>query len=202
MDLVIARYKENIDWIQSIKSFFSNVYLYNKDELIQSEFIQKKLKNIGREANTYIHHIVENYDNISEFTIFLQGEPYEHCPTLNYEIQNIKRLRKIKKINFFDISFNPDFYKFGNLFFEFGDMFKIITLDQFYNCLNQICDITNIQKFDFRNLKKTVWGAQFGVVDRQIKKYTKHQWQELLKLSEEIEEFPYAMEKFWSYLFT
>ena len=41
MDLVIARYKENIDWIQSIKSFFSNVYLYNKDELIQSEFIQK-----------------------------------------------------------------------------------------------------------------------------------------------------------------
>jgi hypothetical protein len=196
MDLVIARYKEKIDWIQSIKSFFSNVYLYNKDELIQSEFIQKKLKNIGREANSYIHHIIDNYDNISEFTIFLQGEPYEHCPTLNHEIQNIERLRKIIKIKFFDISFNPDFY-------EFGDWLQINTAhDEFYHCLNQICDITKIQKFDFRNLRKNIWGAQFGVVDHQIKKYTKSQWQELLMLSEEIKEFPYAMEKFWSYLFT
>lgn len=195
MDLVIARYQENIDWIRPIESNLSNIYVYNKGTSKETKYHYQELKNIGREANTYIYHIIDKYESISEFTIFLQGNPYDHCKTLNYEIQQIERLRKIKKINFFDISFNPDFY-------EFGDWLQVNTAhEELYHCLDLICDITKIQKFDYKNLKKNIWGAQFGVSDKLIKKYTKEQWEQLLELSETIDEFPYVMEKFWSYLF-
>jgi hypothetical protein len=195
MNLIVARYTENLNWISSIESNFSHIYIYNKENSIETKYQYKELPNIGREANTYIYHIIDQYESISDFTIFLQGNPYDHCPTLNYEIQHIERLRKIKKINFFEISFNPDFY-------EFGDWLQVNTAhEELYHCLDLICDITKIQKFNFKFLKKNIWGAQFGVSDKLIKKYTKKQWKQLLKLSETIDEFPYAMEKFWSYIF-
>jgi hypothetical protein len=36
------------------------------------------LKNIGKEAYAYVWHIIENYDNLPEYTIFAQANPDEH----------------------------------------------------------------------------------------------------------------------------
>ena len=56
-DLVVARYNENLDWI---RSEYSRIFIYNKGEPlnIEKEII---LPNIGRESQTYLYHIVENY---------------------------------------------------------------------------------------------------------------------------------------------
>jgi threonyl-tRNA synthetase len=34
---------------------------------------------VGREGHTYYWHICENYDRLSEYTYFLQGDPQDHC---------------------------------------------------------------------------------------------------------------------------
>ena len=32
----------------------------------------------GREAGTWLHHIVTNYDRLADRTVFLQGDPFDH----------------------------------------------------------------------------------------------------------------------------
>jgi hypothetical protein len=46
------------------------------------------LDNVGREGHAYYKYIYDNYDNLSETTIFLQGNPFDHSPNL------IKNLNK------------------------------------------------------------------------------------------------------------
>jgi len=38
------------------------------------------LPNLGREAHTYLHHIVLNYEKPMDLTVFSQGKPFDHVP--------------------------------------------------------------------------------------------------------------------------
>jgi hypothetical protein len=38
------------------------------------------LPNVGREADTYLTHIVRNWDRLADTTIFCQGDPFPHSP--------------------------------------------------------------------------------------------------------------------------
>ena len=72
--LIIARYNENLSWVKSLKNF--KIIIYNKGKAlnINSENIKViNLKNVGRESHTWIYHIVNNYTNLDEINIFLQG---------------------------------------------------------------------------------------------------------------------------------
>lgn len=79
-EVVIARFNENLDW--AVKEFpYDKVTVYNKgpDDLkLPSNFEVIPLENTGRESHSYLHHIIKNFDNLAEKTLFLQGHPYEH----------------------------------------------------------------------------------------------------------------------------
>jgi len=83
MEVVVSRYNENIDWTRRIEN--AVVTIYNKGGDI-SGFDTIQLPNVGREGHTYYHHIVSRYDNLAEYTAFLQGNPFDHSPHL---MQNI-----------------------------------------------------------------------------------------------------------------
>jgi hypothetical protein len=74
IDIVIARYNENIDWSNQ----FKNVFIYNKGKTLNRNEIF--LENVGRESHTYYKHIYDNYDNLNDYIIFLQGNPFDHSP--------------------------------------------------------------------------------------------------------------------------
>ncbi len=80
----IARYSEDLSWVSDLEC---HSIIYNKG---QSTFPGALLlPNIGRESHTYITHIIDNYSDLPEFTVFLQGSPFFHmeegadCATLN-----------------------------------------------------------------------------------------------------------------------
>jgi len=75
--IVVARYNENIDWTKD----FSNVIIYNKGSPldIQNEII---LNNVGKEGHTYYTYICEHYEKLNDYTIFLQGNPFDHSPDI------------------------------------------------------------------------------------------------------------------------
>lgn len=73
-ELVVSYYRENLDWVKKIKD--SKVTIYNKSSLDIEDTIS--LPNIGREMHTYFHHIVENYNNLSDWVFFTQGNPFDH----------------------------------------------------------------------------------------------------------------------------
>ena len=79
MALVVARYNENLDWV----NHFPKKYIYNKGNIdtIPDDLKQDviNLPNVGREAHTYLYHIIENYDNLDDVTIFSQGMYSDHC---------------------------------------------------------------------------------------------------------------------------
>jgi hypothetical protein len=76
-ELVVARFDEDLSWISDIHF---NYKVYNKGKPINLPCIC--LPNVGREAKTFLYHIIENYDKLSEYTVFLQGNPFDHCKDL------------------------------------------------------------------------------------------------------------------------
>jgi hypothetical protein len=82
--IVINRYHEDLTWI---KKYTYDYIVYNKGQAC--EFETYKTNNIGRESETYLRYIVDNYYNLSDYTMFLQGNPFDHCNTLPYILNNI-----------------------------------------------------------------------------------------------------------------
>lgn len=80
-ELVIAVYHENINWINTINSV-DQITIYNKGGRDIPGSIP--LPNVGREAHTFLYHIVNRYNSLADFTIFLQGDPfYGHMQGVN-----------------------------------------------------------------------------------------------------------------------
>ena len=82
IDLVVARYEEDVRWICNEEfSNFQNIFVYNKgassifstSATIDNKFKEFFLPNVGREAHTFLHHIVLNYDNLADVVVFIPG---------------------------------------------------------------------------------------------------------------------------------
>jgi len=97
--IIVARYNENIDWLNSE---MSNCIIYNKgDKLdINNEIF---LENVGRESETYLHYIITNYSNLPDVVVFTQARISDHkYGEVNY-LLNIKNeaLQHNKSKNFY-----------------------------------------------------------------------------------------------------
>lgn len=94
-DVVISMYKEPVESIQSIMEELSAIpaiaessprlFLYTKDEDMESSDIAElgnttnafkviKLPNFGREGETYLEHILLNWDSLARQTLFVQAD--------------------------------------------------------------------------------------------------------------------------------
>lgn len=85
--LVISRYNENIDWIDSLINI--NIVIYDKGEEYRTSKSNVKVisrDNVGREAETYLYHIIENYESLDDVIVFTQAYPFDNIPEfLNYQ---------------------------------------------------------------------------------------------------------------------
>ena len=99
IELIIARYNEELSWVKNVPSNIK-VTIYNKGKNnISNSFI--KLPNVGRESNTYLEHIMKNYDNLANITIFCQGDPFEHNPYFIKLLKNINKFQPIQPLSYF-----------------------------------------------------------------------------------------------------
>jgi hypothetical protein len=90
-EIVIAKYYEDITWSED---FIDNRVVYEKcaEPIIENSI---HLENKGRETDTYLTYIIDNYDNLPDCIIFTQGDPglnnqdpsTMHPP--NFELANI-----------------------------------------------------------------------------------------------------------------
>lgn len=95
--IIVARYNEDIEWTKQ----FQNVIIYNKGDKLPDNFNEILLSNVGREGHTYYKYICDNYDNLEDYSIFLQGNPFDHSPNL---IDNLNKYMNNK-----DLSINFEF---------------------------------------------------------------------------------------------
>lgn len=82
----MSRFKENGDWIADLAAQGARVTIYDKgklgytglDRAAGSNIQIVSLPNIGREADSYLTHICERYNTLSDTTVFLQADPWPH----------------------------------------------------------------------------------------------------------------------------
>jgi len=107
--IVIAKYNEDISWADK---YICNKYIYSKNDddkpCIKPPHHLIKLRNFGRESQTYFHHIVENYHNLTNNVLFLQGDPFDDYPR---DEKRIERLLTNDSLTFVrQIGYEVDLY--------------------------------------------------------------------------------------------
>jgi hypothetical protein len=94
--VVIAHYKENLEWVKNLK------YKY---VIISKEKYQPEEKpNKGFEASSYLEYIINNYDDLNEYTIFVHGHrsSWHHTENIDEKINNL-----VFDKNYYNINENP-----------------------------------------------------------------------------------------------
>ena len=84
-EFVSARYQENMGLTVKLLPDDVDLVIYNKGGKFDlPEKVRKRastitsLRNVGREAHTYLHHLVENYDDLADITMFSQADVKAH----------------------------------------------------------------------------------------------------------------------------
>jgi hypothetical protein len=83
--IIVARYNEPVIWCK----YFKNIIVYNKGKKLNNGYNEILLNNVGREQHTFFKHIYDNYDNLDDYNIFLQGYPFDHFSNTMYKLNEI-----------------------------------------------------------------------------------------------------------------
>lgn len=119
VDLIISKFNENLSYIND----FKNVYIYDKGPInneqfyryIKSDVKYYHLKNVGRESHTYLYHIINNYDNLNDINIFINGSCiFENKAKLEIYNKLVYIYNKTRNTVFFKNPI-PIFYFFKNV---------------------------------------------------------------------------------------
>ena len=74
--IVVAHYNEDLLWLEDSMDICT---IYSKGGKANAPpYPHTRLPNIGREGQTYLHHIISNYDTLADITIFFQGRIDDH----------------------------------------------------------------------------------------------------------------------------
>lgn len=77
IEIVVARYNEDLNWMNEspFNKFRYTVYNKGVNELFMKKYVTKTipLPNVGRCDHTYLYHIVHNFDNLAQITVFFPG---------------------------------------------------------------------------------------------------------------------------------
>jgi hypothetical protein len=189
-DVVISRYNEDIAWSDNI---LRKKYIYNKGEhsVSPDEIL---LDNVGREAHTYLFHIVNNYHNLESHTLFLQGNPMDHGFPDNFTTPTL--LNSINfSVPFFPLLRAKDNYKFLTCN-NYGAPDHNLDIKTFLHNHN-IYNIDHVINFEF------VQGAQFAVSRDAIRSRPLETYRKLLiTLTDPTQEIhAHTMERLWKYIF-
>ena len=86
LELVVAHYQENLNWLRRVPATIRKT-VYSKSETLSTIPNVSSLPNVGREAHTYLHHLVDRYDSLADYTIFCQGKPFDHAYDFHHSLR-------------------------------------------------------------------------------------------------------------------
>jgi hypothetical protein len=86
LELVVARYSENLNWLENIPGDIGTVVYDKSAEPLPGAV---PLPNVGREAHTYLHHICERYEDLADIVVFCQGKPFDHAFDFHQTLRNL-----------------------------------------------------------------------------------------------------------------
>jgi dTDP-4-dehydrorhamnose reductase len=194
-EVVIAAYDRGYSWINQLDSSVK-VTVYRKGgtcALTESEIYLAN--NVGRDVHTFFYHIVNNYDNLADFTFFSQDYPFDHVD------------------NYIDlINGTIDDWNSATIFNQDGVWFFDTNFQQILTC-----DLLGYPHHPGLDIKpiwdksmpgkcpeelKFVAAGHFCVSRQQLHKKPKEFYEKILRVLEEDPISPWCIERFEIYIFT
>jgi len=89
-EIILARYNEDVNWLNKKPYTDYKVICYNKgDNNIKINNLKNtiQLPNVGREAHSYLYHIINNYDDLANISIFLMGSMTDNVHKKNQKLK-------------------------------------------------------------------------------------------------------------------
>ncbi|MCT4634826.1 MAG: DUF3431 domain-containing protein [Rickettsiales bacterium] len=220
-EVVVSRYNEDLNWL---KTEFPDekITIYNKGEnniISQPNWNIVQLPNIGRESHTYLYHIISNYNNLADRTLFLQGNPYDHknelyLPLIRYKTRifgNISNKCRniIARCGDSFSSYIKSYYRRDPD--RLDDQSSYLKTHPHYIGFREGIENDNLQNFIDKILKRKLpnntvigWamGAQFAVDKEVIMIHNKQYYKNLINIFERSnQEEGYFFEKSWDIIF-
>lgn len=213
IDCVIARYNESISWINMPLFYNVNRFIvYNKGKPLPFQLpyyvIEKNIYNVGKCDHTFLYHIVTNYNNLADITLFVSGRADDPrkgpkiCKTMNLvnKTHNTVIIGKYVKVPDSIYNFTLDNYLSSNKenqinegSIEEMELANIRPFGAWFNhhWPNKTVDLVNYQSI-------------FAIHKKHILQHSKSYYEELLEeLSHDVNpEVGHYMERSWVMVFS
>ncbi|MDD5263040.1 MAG: DUF3431 domain-containing protein [Methylacidiphilales bacterium] len=191
IDLVVARYAEDVSWMGNIPAAV-RVHLYNKGKTLPGGI---DLPNAGREAHTYLHHIVTQYEHLADLTVFCQGKPFDHAHDFHRVLRDLNSgARAVENFLWLGFLIDTDDKNGRRLFVPWSKNPGRceLPMEEFYTALfGQECP----EGFRFYA------GAQFAVTSACIRGRPRSFYERVLELALRMELAPHCLERVWDRVF-
>ncbi len=149
--IVIAHYNEDLNWIHNLEY----PYIVISKGGLQKEQIPNK----GNEASSFLEYIINNYDNLSEYTLFVHG----HRTSWHHKTNTDERVNK-------KLLFNKPYYNINELKMDK----QLVNNEEYIKMLEKNCNIN----YDRKNKHTYRAGAQFYVHKDLILRNSKQVYQD------------------------
>ncbi|TDB64195.1 DUF3431 domain-containing protein [Arundinibacter roseus] len=190
--LVVAHYHENLNWLRRVPAVYQK-FIYSKAETPPlSSHIQ--LPNIGREAHTYLQHLVAQYHNLSDYTVFCQGKPFDHAYDFHATLRQLIDAEADKKpfqwLGHIIDTDTPD----GDLYKQWSknETGEGLDLERFHQ---QLFNAAGPDSYPF------VLGAQFVVSREQVHQRPQSFYQKALEAASTFPLAAHCFERTWDLVF-
>lgn len=185
IQVIVSRYREDVSWVRSVNLPLT---IYNKGDdstALEDAYTVITRPNMGREGETFLHHIIEHYDTLPEHLVMLQGNPFDHAHNVISILNDIPRLPVLVAIG--------TNWKYESLEADFN-------WPGFKEALVQMADILSVPHDAFLRYST---GAQY-IVPRELIVARPRAFYEslLLLLNTEVNPLSgWALERLWPYVF-
>ena len=197
-ELVVARYRENLNWLRNTPREIEKIVYDKSGEPFSlsspDEFRHVALPNIGREAHSYLHHIVENYDSLADITVFAQGKPFDHAFDFHQTLRQIAREGFSQDFRWLGHIIDTDTHDGSRLFATWSKNqgHERLDLDGFHRALFG-CDGPTEYTF--------VLGGQFVVSKTKLLSRPLDFWRNALHVAQSFPDAAHCYERSWDKVF-
>lgn len=196
---LIVSYYNSLDFCELTQKLNDDikVTVYNKSGKKLGNYDNEiLLENIGREGHTYLNHIISNYDNLTDLSIFIQDDFNEHLPSIDFFQESLKQNEE-SGFYLFPCSWRRS---------DYVSQYRRGVVDGYLE-LAEITDKYAIKHFSERfeillpSSYQTEVCAHFLVSKEKILKHSKEKYEKILEWLLEHENNGYVLEHSWKIIF-
>lgn len=210
IQMVVARYNEPLNWLRRVPAAI-RVLVYDKGDEFEKEEVAsarergvteaRSLPNIGREAHSYLWHIVQNYETLAPWTVFCQGRPFDHAFDFHHTLRSLVESAPNEVEESAESGFRPlghiidtDDAQGRKLFVHWSknEDGRLLDANSFYRAL---FETPGPPEYSFR------LGAQFIASAHCIRRRERSFYERALQLSQDFADAAHCFERMWPHVF-